>query len=65
MKFSPTSKRSAMADVTMTISQVTDLARPFIAMAEAIVAYYQDPEHEQAFQAWYLERYGKTAPKGV
>jgi hypothetical protein len=34
-------------------------------MEEQIVAYYQDPEHEQAFQAWYLERYGKTAPKGV
>ena len=38
-------------------SQVYDLARPIVGMVEKIVAYYQDPEHERAFQEWYQERW--------
>lgn len=49
----------------MTDSQVIDLARPITAMVDTIVAYYQDPAHEQEFQDWYLKRYGEKAPKGV
>ena len=41
------------------------LAKPFSEMASAIIAYYQEPSHEAAFQKWYLERYGVEAPEGV
>jgi len=50
---------------TLTPQQVETLARPFIHMADAIMDYYKDPEHEAAFQAWYLEKYGHPAPEGV
>lgn len=46
-------------------SQVYNLARPIAGMMEKIIAYYQDPENERAFQEWYLERYGHPAPDGV
>ena len=49
----------------MTEQQVTDLARPFVSMIDTVRSYYQDAEHEQAFQKWYLERYGEKAPEGV
>lgn len=50
---------------TLSPTQVETLARPFVYMAQAILDYYKDPEHEAAFQAWYLEKYGHPAPKGV
>jgi hypothetical protein len=34
-------------------------------MEEQIVAYYQDPEHERAFQEWYLKKFGHPAPKDI
>lgn len=49
----------------LTPQQVESLARPFVLMADTIMAYYQDPEHERAFQAWYLEKYGHPAPDNV
>lgn len=52
-------------ECTLTPQQVEALARPFIYMAEAIMEYYKDPQHESAFQAWYLEKYGHPAPEGV
>ena len=50
---------------TLSLEQVETLARPFVHMAEAIMEYYKDPEHEKAFQAWFLETYGHPAPEGV
>lgn len=46
-------------------SQVYDLARSIVGMMEKIMAYYQDPENERAFQEWYLRKYGRPAPDGV
>jgi hypothetical protein len=46
-------------------SQVYDLARPIVGMMEKIMAYYQDPENERAFQEWYQRKYGRPAPDGV
>lgn len=46
-------------------SQVYDLARPIVGMMEKIMAYYQDPENERAFQEWYLAKFGHPAPDGV
>lgn len=48
---------------TLSPEQVEALARPFIYMAEAIVEYYKDPEHERDYQAYFLERYGRPAPE--
>lgn len=40
----------------MGTNQIEDLARPFVEMADRILAYYQDEEHEKAFQAWCERR---------
>lgn len=50
---------------TLTEQQVETLAWPLVRMADAIMDYYKDPEHEAAFQAWYLKKYGHPAPAGV
>ncbi len=50
---------------TLSQQQVEALARPFIYMADVILDYYKDPEHEAAFQDWYLKKYGHPAPEGV
>lgn len=49
----------------LTDSQIEALARPLAHMADAILEYYRDPEHEAAFQSWFLEEYGHPAPEGV
>lgn len=51
--------------VTLNPSQIDDLARALVAMAQTIADYYKDPAHEEAFQKWYRERYGHDAPEGV
>lgn len=51
--------------VAMNSVQITDLARPLVAMAQTIVDYYKDPAHEDAFRKWYRERYGHDVPEGV
>lgn len=50
---------------TLTEQQVETLARGIVMIADRILDYYKDPEHEAAFQAWYLEKYGHPAPDGV
>ena len=50
---------------TLSPSQVEDLARALVYMADKILDYYKDPAHEAAFQQWYLETYGHPAPEGV
>lgn len=49
----------------MSEQQTIDLARPFVKKVQTIVDYYENPENERAFQEWYLQKYGKKAPKGV
>jgi hypothetical protein len=34
-------------------------------MIDVIEDYYKEPEHERAFQEWYLKRYGHSAPAEV
>lgn len=46
-------------------AQIEALARPFVGMVDQILEYYKDPEHERAFQEWYLKKYGHPAPEGV
>ncbi len=50
---------------TISPAQIKSLARPIVAMAEKILSYYNDPQHEQAFQDWYLKKYGHRPPEGV
>lgn len=52
-------------DCPLTFQQIEALARPLAYMADSIIEYYKDPEHEAVFQAWYLEKYGHPAPKDV
>lgn len=52
-------------EVKLSDLQIELLARPLVQMEKAIMDYYKDPEHEAAFQAWYLEKYGHPAPAGV
>lgn len=49
----------------LTNAQIETLARPLANMAEIILGFYKDPEHEAAFQEWYLKKYGHPAPEGV
>lgn len=41
----------------MGTNQIEDLARPFLSMADSILSYYQDEEHEKEFQAWCERRH--------
>ena len=50
-------------DCSLTPQQIEALARPLAYMADSIIEYYKDPEHEAAYQAWYLEKYGLTASR--
>ena len=51
--------------ITLSETQINSLAQPLASMIEAITAYYRIPEHEAAFQAWYLQEYGHPAPDDV
>ena len=44
--------------MTLTHSQVTDLADPFVAMIDSLVEFFKDPENKSAYQKWYREKYG-------
>ncbi len=46
-------------------SQIDSLARGIAGIADRIMAYYDDPKNEQAFQEWYLRKYGHPAPEGA
>ena len=47
-----------MTTIEITPEQVTDLARPFVGMVDAIVEFYKDPKNQQAYREWYLKKYG-------
>lgn len=52
-------------DYFLTPQQIEALARPLAYMADSIIDYYKDPEHEASFQAWYLEKYVHPSPKDI
>lgn len=39
-------------------AQITGLAIPLAHMADEILAYFQEPANEQAFQEWCMKKYG-------
>lgn len=47
-----------MGKVNLAADQIENLARPLARMTDAIMDYYNDPDHERAFQEW-LEKYRK------
>ena len=56
---------ATITDCSLTPQQIEALARPLAYMADSIIEYYKDPEHEAAYQAWYLEKYGRPVPRDV
>lgn len=47
-----------MDTIQLTPQQVTDLARPFVGMLDAIRAFYEDAENEKKYREWHMSRYG-------
>ena len=47
-----------MDKIQLTQEQVTDLARPFVTMLDAVRTFYADPINEKAYRKWHKERYG-------
>ena len=47
-----------MDTIQLTQEQVTDLARPFVTMLDAIKSFYADPANKKAYREWYKEKYG-------
>lgn len=45
-------------------AQIIDLAIPLAHMVDEILAYFQEPVNEQAFQKWCIEKYGKQPLEG-
>ena len=54
-----------MPECALSDEQIATLSRGLARLADVIIAYYKEPEHEAAFQAWHLEKYGHPAPEGV
>lgn len=42
----------------LTKSQISDLAKPFVGMVQAIKEFYQNPENEKAYREWHRKKYG-------
>lgn len=43
----------------LTLAQVEDLARTVAMIQSAVGGFFDIPENEQAFQEWYLLKYGR------
>lgn len=39
-------------------AQVNELAKPFVAMANTLAEFYNDPENKRKYQEWYFKKYG-------
>ena len=50
------------ADGELAPWQIDALARPLVGMIDEIVNFYRDPENQRRFNAWCLQKYGKTLP---
>jgi len=44
--------------VELSQSQISNLAKPIVGMAQAIQDFYKDPQNEKAYREWYLKKYG-------
>ena len=53
-----------MGQFKLSEEQIEELARPLgTYLAQNIIDYYKDPEHERAYQEWFLKTYGHPAPE--
>lgn len=43
----------------LTQHQIEDLARAVAMIHESIGGFFDNPENEQAYQEWYLRKYGQ------
>ena len=43
-------------------TQITELAKPFVGMLDAISSFYADPHNAEAYREWYKAKYG-TSPE--
>ena len=50
---------------TLTPEQVNALARPFLSIRERVLDFFREPDHEEAYQAWYLKEFGHPAPDRI
>lgn len=57
-------RHDSLREGIVTDTQVSDLARPIVAIAKSIADYYSDPAHEKAYQEWFKQKFGKDVPKG-
>lgn len=44
--------------VELSQSQMTNLAKPIVGMAQVIQDFYKDPRNEKRYREWYLHKYG-------
>lgn len=47
------------------LDSITELAMSLATMGQIIADYYEDASNEDAYRAWYRERYGHDVPEGV
>lgn len=38
--------------------QITELAKPFVAMADSIKEFFNDSENKRKYREWHLQKYG-------
>ncbi len=50
-----------MNELTLTPAPIENIAKPLIGLAGKILSHYKNPDHEKAFQDWYLKEYGNPA----
>ena len=45
-------------------AQITELAKPFAAMADSIMELFNDPKINEQYHEWHLKKYGRL-PEGA
>lgn len=40
-------------------AQITELAKPFVAMLDSIGEFYKDPQNIKRYREWHLKKYGR------
>ena len=39
-------------------SQVTDLAKHFVGMLDALTKFYENPDNQKGYREWHLQKFG-------
>ena len=45
-------------------AQITELAKPLVALADTIMEFYNDSENKRKYREWHLQKFG-CEPKEV